>query len=133
MGLYADLSPKLHGVEYTSGTGNFTVPANVYEIEYELVGASLRPTADKKRRQAVAGHIERSGVESPQSRIQDPCRFNRIAIETDGHVTRTGRLPCKSFPMRVEIDCKRHGKVGLRGIFAGARRITGQTVLNDCE
>lgn len=39
MGLYADLSPKLHGVEYTSGTGNFTVPANVYEIEYELVGA----------------------------------------------------------------------------------------------
>lgn len=39
MGLYADLSPKLHGVEYTSGTGNFVVPANVYEIEYELVGA----------------------------------------------------------------------------------------------
>lgn len=38
MGLYADLSPKLHGVEYTSGTGNITVPANVYELEYEIVG-----------------------------------------------------------------------------------------------
>ena len=38
MGLYADLSPKLHGVEYTSGAGSFAVPANVYELEYEIVG-----------------------------------------------------------------------------------------------
>lgn len=29
---------RRRGVEYTSGSGNFTVPDNVYEIEYEIVG-----------------------------------------------------------------------------------------------
>lgn len=38
MGIQADLSAKWTGVEYTSGTGNFTVPANVYELEYEIIG-----------------------------------------------------------------------------------------------
>lgn len=38
MGINADLGAKWTGLEYTSGTGNITVPANVYELEYELVG-----------------------------------------------------------------------------------------------
>lgn len=38
MGIQADIGAKWTGLEYTSGTGNITVPANVYELEYELVG-----------------------------------------------------------------------------------------------
>ena len=38
MGISADLGAKWTGLEYTSGTGNITVPANVYELEYEIVG-----------------------------------------------------------------------------------------------
>lgn len=38
MGINADLGAKWAGLEYTSGTGNITVPSSVYELEYEVVG-----------------------------------------------------------------------------------------------